>query len=250
MIGLTLAVAPLNPATLHQPWEAPRLNLLLGADEFGRNALLVLMVASGRSLASGGLLASLAILVALVFAAAMVRVRGTAATLITQALVVVESIPVFVWILIIFVATRERLTSGITILFLIAVTPFAANILRGEFLRLLDQPFIHVARMAGMSWSRIMLRHVLPNASSVALPLFAQLLGLGLAIPGAIGILGFTNRTDLDLGVMLFRGKENVVDHPLLLISTIGGILLIYACILQVTRRENWSPEVTQTRAG
>ncbi len=187
-------------------------------------------------MAGGIVLAAMAMAAALMLALAMVRVRGPTAILVTQMMAVVEAIPVYAWVLIIFVAAGDGMTSGITVLFLIAVTPFASNIMRGELIRLLDQPFVQVARMAGVARPLIILRHVLPNARSTIIPLCTQLIGLGIAIPGAIGILGFTNRTALDIGVILFRGKENAAAHPMLLISAVGALMLIYGCIMQVAR--------------
>jgi hypothetical protein len=49
---------------------------------------------------------------------------------------------------------------------------------------------------------------VLPNALPHIMPLFLHIIGAAMAAYGAIGLFGFVNRTELDLGVFLLRGKE------------------------------------------
>jgi peptide/nickel transport system permease protein len=238
---LILACAILHPQMRSEPWLGPALERPLGTDEFGRDALLVLLAASGRSLAFGAFLAVVVTIIALGLAYMLVfraspAVRGTA----LAAVQIVESVPVVIWVLVAFSAAGAASKSIAALVFFIAILPFSLALIAGEFWRLRERPYIDAALLLGSNVYRLLRWHLVPNAISVLLPLLVQIVGLAIMIEGAIGLLGFTNRTDLDLGVVLLRGKENVTAHPALLISTLVTFAIIFMA-LQLAERAFWA---------
>ena len=214
-----------------EPWAGPSLAAPLGSDEFGRDLLVVVLVSSGRSLALGAGVA----LVASALAMALALLISVRASMLSRPILlttqIFESVPILLWVLVAFSALggHDFLVAGGA--FIVAVLPFATTILAGEFERLSKEPFTEAARLCGASDLQIVWRHLLPNSRAVLAPLFIQILGLAAAVPGAIGVLGFTNRTNQDLGVLLLRGRENVGDHPGLLVSGLAAFVLIYVCL-------------------
>jgi ABC-type dipeptide/oligopeptide/nickel transport system permease subunit len=217
---------------MSQPWLDPSGHQLLGTDEFGRNILAVLLTAAGRSLVFGMVLAftvsGLALLIAYVLAFRLSRVARSAAMATTQ---IVESVPVVIWVLAAFAATSADSKAVVGTIFTIAILPFAISIMTGEMMRLRGRPYVEAARLGGTHGIRLLRWHLLPNALEVLMPLIIQIAGLAIMIEGAIGFLGFTNRTDTDLGVLLLRGRENVTTHPVLLISTLAVFAAIFASL-------------------
>jgi peptide/nickel transport system permease protein len=231
------AFAPLRVVAGHAPWVGPHLALPLGADEFGRNVLMVLVVSAGRSLVLGGALAAGTLGLSLALAYAVTRKgAGLLRNSVLGLSLVVEGIPLFMWVLLAFAVVTSHSLIAPAVALAVGVAPFASRILAGEIDRLEREPYVEAARLSGLSRLEILRRHVLPNAWPVTLPLFILVLGLGLAIPGAVGVLGVTRRADCDVGVLLLRGKENVAGHPGLLISTLVMLVVIYLC-LELLRR-------------
>lgn len=228
-LGLLVALSVVDVPPSFEPWSASTSRALLGADEFGRDQLLVLLVAAGRSTMFGLALAAATIFTAVVFGYAMVfhPVRAVARTHVIVAQIV-ESVPVLIWVLVVVMAFGGTSAWATAIAFLLALLPFATTIVSGEFLRMKQAPFLEAARLLRIPSSRLLTHYLLPNSSATLAPLFIQITGLAVAIRGAIGLLGFTNRTDLDLGILLLRGKENMVPHPGLFVSTLVTFGLLY----------------------
>jgi peptide/nickel transport system permease protein len=235
---ILIMLGPLDAATSSSIWLPSTPAHLLGTDEFGRDAILVLLISVGRSLLSGILLAGISIVVSTLVAYAVALRRIRLASIALRALVqIVESIPTFVWVLAAFAALSGSSTLIIGIVFTLAVLPAVSNILAGEFSRLNQEAFIESARLLGVGEMRLLRRHILPNALPVLAPMFIQILGTAIAIKGAIGLMGFSNRSEYDLGIILIRAKENIISHPQLMASTIAAIALIYVYLDWLRRR-------------
>ena len=227
----TLAFAPFDASPVYASWAPASSAAFFGADEFGRNLLLVLMIATGRSLIYGVTLAVSAVLLAVALASIITRNRSASASLLLMAATqVIESLPVLVWVLLAYAILGGQNFTVAGIIFVLAVLPFLTTVLSGEFERLRREPYVEIAQLAGIRDIQIIRKHVLPNAVSVIGPVFIQMVGLAVSIPGAIGVLGFTNRTNYDLGVILFRGKESISGHPILMATAVADIFLVYVC--------------------
>ena len=73
----------------------------------------------------------------------------------------------------------------------VAGIPGIARIARAETLRILSRPYLDAARTSGLGHGRIMLRHVLPNASGALAVLAALELGGAILAVAALSFLGF-----------------------------------------------------------
>ena len=73
----------------------------------------------------------------------------------------------------------------------IAGVPGIARVARAETLRVLSRPYLDAARTSGLGHGRIMLRHVLPNASGALAVLAALELGGAILAVAALSFLGF-----------------------------------------------------------
>jgi peptide/nickel transport system permease protein len=91
--------------------------------------------------------------------------------------------------------------------------PNVARLVRGEFLSLKEREFVQAARLIGMSDARVILRHLLPNASGPIL--VAATLGIGSSIltESALSFLGLGVQPPTpSWGSMLMEGKEHLTD--------------------------------------
>lgn len=220
------------------PWQAPSLQHPLGTDEFGRDLLATTSRAMAWSLLDGVVYAAFVgiIATATAFTAVVMNNRVVAAAVAISGHVV-ESIPLLFWLLVIVIATPEPAWLVQLAAFTLASLPIASRIIIGEFERLTSAPYVDAARLLGISRLRFTYRHLLPNAWPVLFPLGVQLCGLAIAINGAIGVVGFGNRSKLDLGTLLLRGKEYAFTEPRLLLVGVGALALLYVFLLSFLER-------------
>ena len=86
-----------------------------------------------------------------------------------------------------------------------------ARLLRGEFLRLVGLDYVQAARALGASNSRIMFRHLLPNAMVATLTFLPFILSGSITTLTSLDFLGFgLPPGSPSLGELLSQGKANV----------------------------------------
>ncbi len=94
------------------------------------------------------------------------------------------------------------------IVLILSVFYWAANarLVRGEFLRVRERPFVEAARALGAGSTRIIFRHILPSV----LPSIIVVTSIGMAeitiIEAAIGFLGFSDPNTVTWGLLLQEG--------------------------------------------
>lgn len=241
ILFFSITVALGAPALLSldggQPWMPPTWSSPLGTDEFGRDLLLVSLLATCISLAKGIMLAAIAAGIGLL-AGVVVGLSGSDTLKLGLRFFsgVVESVPLVLWVLVSVSVLSDARFLVVVAAFTIAAAPFVAAATAAEFERLQGEPFLETARMLGVSTTQALFRHYLPNAAAVLLPLAIQLLGGAVTVDGAIGILGLGNRLELDLGTVLLRGRENVFAHPQLLVLGLVLFVMLFVAIESARR--------------
>lgn len=219
----------------------------LGTDEFGRDILSTSLTAAAASLLKGALIAMVTMTLALCVAVlSMLRSRRYVEPVTVAVAAVVESIPSVLWVLIVLVVVREPRLLVVGAAFCLVVLPGATRVIAGELSRLRAQPFVEAAYQLGAGELRVLFRYILPNAGAVLLPYGLQILGGAIAVDGAIGVIGLGNRSDLDLGIFLLRGKESFVLHPQLLLVALCMYALIYGYLMFWSRHQLASEQVAR----
>lgn len=230
---LWFGLEPVEP-WLSYSWQHP-----LGTDEFGRDFLAVLIGATALSLSKAVIITLIAIIISTVIAYLAIYFQNKVVEGFFRGIViVVESCPILLWVFVVIIAfSRLPAVIAVTVAFIIAATPFVSNVIAGELERLWKADYVRAARILGIGEWRILMSYILPNAVSVLIPVALNVLGAALTVSGAIGILGMGNRSELDLGILLLRGKENVLQNPTILIVTVMTFIGIYIYIFLL---KNW----------
>jgi ABC-type dipeptide/oligopeptide/nickel transport system permease subunit len=209
-------------------WQAASFGHPLGTDEFGRDMLATLCASILRSAIKGFLLAFLAIAVGILTGYWMVWVESKIVSAVVKILtMIIESIPLFLWVMVMIIVLPSP-NLVLILAFSIGTLPFVSRIVSGEIARLKQQPFVEASRLNGASKLRCMAHHIIPNAKPVLAPLVVQLCGAGVAADGLFGLIGLSNRLNLDVGTLLLRGKENALLHPSLILLAMLTIVLLY----------------------
>jgi ABC-type dipeptide/oligopeptide/nickel transport system permease subunit len=148
----------------------------------------------------------------------------------------IESIPVFMWVL---VAASVMPSSSyvVTVIFMIAALPFSLNALRSMIREIINKPYCEAAIALGTSNFHILMRHILPNMILHLMPIYIYLVGNCIAVYGAVGVFGMINRSSNDLGILLLVGREKAAFDASLLLVVILTYLLIFAFLFVIARR-------------
>lgn len=210
------------------PWAPPGFSHPLGTDEFARDVLATALAATGLSLLKGIAMTAATLVIAIVCAElATLRSSSAFSVVVRASASIIESVPVVLWVLIVLIVVTGPRLVVVGVAFTFVLLPSATHLLSGEFLRLREALYVEAAYLLGASELRVLARYILPNATAVLLPFAVQVLGTAIAVDGAIGVIGLGNRSDLDLGIFLLRGKESFFLHPQIL----GVALLMYALV-------------------
>jgi peptide/nickel transport system permease protein len=94
-------------------------------------------------------------------------------------------------------------------------TPYVARVVRGVVLSLREREFVEAARALGASNSRIMFRHLIPNALAVVIVNATLLVAAGILSETALSFLGFGVRApDTSLGILISNAQGAVDTRP------------------------------------
>ena len=199
---------------LSSRWSGPH---WLGTDESGRDVL-CRMIWGGRVSLSVGLVAvAIYVSIGIIVGAIAGYFRGWCDLVISRLIEVMICFPTFFLILTIVAMVGQSVQNIMLIIGLTGWTGIA-RLVRGEFLRLVDQEFVLAGRALGYSPSRIIFRHVLPNA--MAPVLVAATFGIAGAIltESALSFLGLgISKPTPSWGGLLADGRDALQHAPWLI---------------------------------
>jgi len=200
VIVLAAVVVPVITGNLYSiqdyrhPYKAPFQNLqhILGTDDLGRDELARLLRGARVSLMVG----ILAVVGYLVIGGGLGALAGYYGGWLDNALMRFTDIIISMPFLLVVIAVTAA-TGGVrlsTVIIVIAATGWfeIGRLMRAQFLVLREQEFVQAARALGASNTRIILRHILPNA--LAPIIVSATLGVSgiILLEAALGFLGYS----------------------------------------------------------
>ena len=107
-----------------------------------------------------------------------------------------------------------------------------ARLVRGEFLALREREFVDAARVAGASPSRIIFRHILPNAFGVVIVATTLIMAAAIILEANLSFLGFGIRSpDVSLGQIVQEYQTAFATRPWLFWFPGFFVIVIALCI-------------------
>jgi ABC-type dipeptide/oligopeptide/nickel transport system permease subunit len=199
-------------ANLSNANSPPTQGLPLGGDTDGFDVLGQLMVGGQASLEIGILSAVIATVVGTLWGAISGLAGGIVDGIMMRIVDIVLSVPLLFVILIV----GARYGSTVLALALI-IGGFSwlvpSRLVRGEVLTLRVRDFIAAARAAGAGRTRLVLRHLIPNALSVVVVNITFQVADAILLVAALGFLGFgINYPTFDWGDLLSNGAQNLLN--------------------------------------
>jgi peptide/nickel transport system permease protein len=117
-------------------------------------------------------------------------------------------------------------------LLIVLTVPFDTRVVRGATLEQVPRPYVEAARTLGVSDRRIMLLHVWPNISAVAVANTFLVFATSLVALSGLSFLGLgVHPGEPDWGVMLAESRTLLFANPVAALAPAGMIVLTASCM-------------------
>ena len=177
--------------------EFPSFEHLFGTDMFGRDIFVRVLYGARISLSVGFIASLINLFIGVIYGGISGFAGGKIDNIMMRIVDVIYSVPVMIYVILLMVVVGPGLKS-IFITLGISYWASMARIVRAEVMRLKNEEFVLAARVIGASNSRILLRHLIPNAmgpilvtltfsipSAIFTEAFLSFVGLGVNAPMA-----------------------------------------------------------------
>jgi peptide/nickel transport system permease protein len=207
-------IAPYDPIqqNLVQNLLPPSPHHWMGTDQYGRDVLSRLIYGSRVSLSVGLVAVSIYIFIGTTVGSIAGYYGGWVDGLLMRVVDILLCIPTFFLILMVIAFVGPSI---VNIMVIIGVTSWTdvARLVRGEILALKEREFIQAARVIGMKDSRIILKHLLPNALGPVLVVATLGIGGAILVESSLSFLGLGVQPPTpSWGNMLEEGKNHLTD--------------------------------------
>jgi peptide/nickel transport system permease protein len=228
---LTPLIAPFDPAEqgdiVAMRYLSPSFDHLMGTDKFGRDVFSRVLYGARISLSIGFIAVGIGVVIG-TFLGALAGYFGKAVdTVIMRFTDMMLSIPRLV-LLIVVIALFDRPDIWMVVIIL-GLTGWmsVARIVRGEILSLREREFVQAAKALGMSHTRIITRHILPNTLAPII-VFATLgIGNTILIEAGLSFLGLGVQPPTpSWGNMITDGRDALITAWW--IATFPGLAIVF----------------------
>ena len=184
-------VAPYDPAHIDAKniLSAPSMSHIFGTDTLGRDIFSRVVYGSRISLSIGFIAVGIAVLIGIFFGSVAGYYGGRLDSIIMRSVDIMLCFPTFFLILAVIAILEPSI---LNIMVVIGLTSWmgVARLVRAEVLTLKERDYVLAAKVMGASDTRIILRHIIPNA--IGPVLVSATLGIGGAIlvESALSFLG------------------------------------------------------------
>jgi ABC-type dipeptide/oligopeptide/nickel transport system permease subunit len=129
---------------------------------------------------------------------------------------------------------------------------YIARVVRGTFLSLREKEFVEAARALGASDTRIMFKHLLPNATGSIIVNATVMVSVAILTETALSYIGLGIKSpDTSLGLLIFTGQQAATTRPWLFYFP-GLFIVIIALTINFIGdglRDAFDPTQTRVRA-
>jgi peptide/nickel transport system permease protein len=236
LVALQLVLAGFAPIlATHDPfvqdilsrYQEPGLDHWLGTDKFGRDLFSRILYGYRASLLVSGCAVAIALIVGGSLGVIAAYYRGWTERILMRCMDILFAFPIILLAIgVIAVLGPQTWTTAVAIG--VVYTPIFARLLRGPALVIAESEYVLGARAVGAGDARIILRHILPNLSSVILVQASLSLSTAILVEASLSFLGVgTQPPTPSLGQMLADGREYVFLSPWTSIFAGFAILLM-----------------------
>jgi oligopeptide transport system permease protein len=199
----------------------------LGTDSLGRDTMARLMYGGRVSLAIGFVSVLINLSIGVFYGGISGYFGGRIDNLMMRIIDIIYSVPDLLYVILLMVVMGKGGLLNIVIVLGIVNWMGMARIVRGQILALREQEYVLAARTLGASTSRLMLKHLIPNA------LGPIIITSALAIPSAIFMEAFLSFIGIGIqppfaswGSLAAEGRLNIPSYPYALFFPAAAIAI------------------------
>jgi peptide/nickel transport system permease protein len=206
----------------------------LGTTRSGRDVLALTVRGLGKSLLIGFLVALISTSLAALVGASAADLGGWYERMMLWIVDLLLVVPSFFLIAVASRGAPEGDAAWMVLVFLLAAFawPLSARVVRSLTLSIREREYVLAARFMGLSAARIIVRHILPNASSLLI--IDATLGVGYAILSETGLsyFGFgVQPPDTSLGTLIGEGARMATTYPWVFTGPAVVLVFLVLCV-------------------
>ena len=219
------SLLPRDPFALAgSPFSPPSAAFPLGTDMLGRDVLAGLIYGARTSLSIGFTSTALALLFGSIVGGLSGYYGGVVDDLLMRFTEIFQTIPVFIFAILLVAVLGPSTISVVAAIAIVSWAP-VARLVRGEFLTMKRREFVEACVGLGMSDSRIILLHVLPNCLSPIVVTGSLMVSYAILTESALAFMGLSDSNVMSWGFMIGAGREFLHRDPWL--CAIPGIAIL-----------------------
>jgi peptide/nickel transport system permease protein len=232
----------------------PSLKHPMGTDDIGHDSFAQILRGAQKSVQIALLVALLSTTFGAVFGAVAGYYRGWIDSLLMRFTDLVLTIPILAILVVLANAVSGQAGSWWLVAIVLAALSWMsiARVVRGVFLSLREKEFVEAARALGASDSRIIFRHLLPNATGAIIVNATVTVAVAILTETALSYIGVGIQSpDTSLGLLVSTGQQAATTRPWLFYFP-GLIIVIIALTVNFIGdglRDAFDPTQTRVRA-
>jgi ABC-type dipeptide/oligopeptide/nickel transport system permease subunit len=232
----------------------PSLEHPMGTDSIGHDSMAQILRGAQKSVQVALLVALLATTFGTLIGALAGYYRGWTDSALMRFTDLVLTIPAIALLAVLAANVAEKAGNWFFIGLVLAALQwtYIARVVRGQFLSLREKEFVEAARALGASDTRIMFRHLLPNATGSIIVNATITVAVAILLETALSYIGLGIRPpDTSLGLLVSTGQQAATTRPWLFWFP-GMFIIIIALTVNFIGdglRDAFDPTQTRVRA-
>jgi ABC-type dipeptide/oligopeptide/nickel transport system permease subunit len=232
----------------------PSLEHPMGTDDIGHDSLAQVLRGAQKSVQVALMVAILATTIGAVIGAIAGYYRGWVDSALMRFTDLILTIPSIAILALLAATVSDQAGNWFFIGLVLALLQwtYIARVVRGTFLSLREKEFVEAARALGASDTRIMFRHLLPNATGSIIVNATITVAVAILVETALSYLGLGIKApDTSLGLLISAGQQAATTRPWLFYFP-GLIIVIIALTINFIGdglRDAFDPTQTRVRA-
>jgi len=201
---------PASPFSLSgQPFQAPFGQYLFGTDQLGRDLAAALLYGARTTLLIGLVATAIAVLVGVTIGGLAGYYGGRVDSWLMRLTEIFQTIPFFLFAILLLAVLTPSIGNVIIAIAVVSWPPMA-RLVRGEFIAMRDREFVLACISMGMSHTRIILRHILPNTLSSIIVTASLMVATAILIESSLSFLGLSDPNVMSWGFIIGAGRTAI----------------------------------------